>query len=245
MTNEQLAEFINAGGNDELIPLLWEKVKKLMYRRAGGYYRAFAELFDKAGVTVWDIKQAAYPAFLKAIEAYKNKGSGYKFTTFLRYPMQIAVKELIGSDPLNNSDSLNIPAYNDDKQDTDQLELVADDRSTEEYERIETADLCRTVRETVELLPEQYREVIKRRYYRCQNLREIAADMTLSLERVRGIESQALRKLRGYSVIRRLGDELGYTSKPITHDNAAQWKNHGITYLEKTAMERADITRDF
>ena len=40
MTNEQLAEFIKQGGNDELIPILWERIRKLMYMKAAKVYCA-------------------------------------------------------------------------------------------------------------------------------------------------------------------------------------------------------------
>jgi len=75
MTNEQLAGFIKAGGNDELIPLLWANIKKLMYMKADRAYRLYNGACDKAGVTPMDIKQVCYNAFLKAIEAYKPDGN--------------------------------------------------------------------------------------------------------------------------------------------------------------------------
>ena len=34
MTNEQLAVFIQQGDSDELIPVLWEKVRKLVYLKS-------------------------------------------------------------------------------------------------------------------------------------------------------------------------------------------------------------------
>ena len=45
MTNEQLAAFIKEGGNDELIPILWERVRKLMYMKSDKVYRAMQSRF--------------------------------------------------------------------------------------------------------------------------------------------------------------------------------------------------------
>lgn len=43
MTNEMLAGFIQQGGNDELIPLLWDNVKVLVYTLSDRLYRAYSE----------------------------------------------------------------------------------------------------------------------------------------------------------------------------------------------------------
>ena len=38
MTNEQLAKFIKEGDSDDLKPVLWERVKKLLYKKATQEY---------------------------------------------------------------------------------------------------------------------------------------------------------------------------------------------------------------
>lgn len=55
MTNEMLAQFIQEGGNDELIPILWEKVRKLLYVKADRFYSLYKSACDGSGVDVWDI----------------------------------------------------------------------------------------------------------------------------------------------------------------------------------------------
>ena len=40
MTNEQLAGFIQSGVNDELIPILWERIRKLMHMKSDKVYNA-------------------------------------------------------------------------------------------------------------------------------------------------------------------------------------------------------------
>ena len=68
MTNEQLAAFIKQGGNDELIPILWERIRKIMYMKSDRVYSALQSRFIQCGYDVWDLKQSCYTAFLKAIE---------------------------------------------------------------------------------------------------------------------------------------------------------------------------------
>lgn len=95
MTNEQLATLIKQGGNDELIPILWERIRKIMYMKSDRVYSALQSRFNQCGYDVWDLKQSSYMAFLKAIEGYKPE-SGNKFTSYLSYPFKIIVQELTG-----------------------------------------------------------------------------------------------------------------------------------------------------
>lgn len=93
MTNEQLASFIKQGGNDELIPILWERIRKLMYMKSDRVYSALQRRFVQCGVDVWNLKQSCYIAFLKAVEGYKPNGKN-KFTSYLSYPFENVVREL-------------------------------------------------------------------------------------------------------------------------------------------------------
>ena len=72
MTNEQLAGFIQSGGNDELIPILWERIRKLMYMKSDKVYNALQGRFQQCGVEVWDLKAGLlYGVSLKAVEGFK------------------------------------------------------------------------------------------------------------------------------------------------------------------------------
>lgn len=96
MTNEQLAEFIKAGGNDELMPILWERVRKLLYAIANKYYSAHSSRCERCGVTVYDLKQAAYPAYLGAVRAFDSQ-KGYQFTAYLGLQFKSAVRPLFSA----------------------------------------------------------------------------------------------------------------------------------------------------
>ena len=93
MTNEQLAAFIKQGDNDELIPILWERIRKIMYMKSDSVYSTLQGRFQQCGVDIWDLKQSCYMAFLKAIDGYKPD-TGNKFTSNLSYPFKNTVNEL-------------------------------------------------------------------------------------------------------------------------------------------------------
>lgn len=107
MTNEQLAEFIQQGGNDELLPLLWEKTHKLVYMHCSRLYNGNIERFKRHGIDEWDLKQSAYEGFLAAVKAY-NPEKGYKFNTYLLYHLKNVVRGLIGVSGRKETDSVRL-----------------------------------------------------------------------------------------------------------------------------------------
>lgn len=210
MTNEQLAEFIQQGGNDELIPILWEKVKKLVYMLSDKLYMAYSDHFIKHGVEQWDVRQVSYNAFLKAIQGYKSE-QGYKFTSYLKYPIKNAVnRELLnGKDPLNSCTSLDAPLkQSDGSEDTiTMIDIIPDNKSNDFLERIDADSMAGTLWEIVRELKERQRDVIIARYKENKMLKEVAEIMGVSAERVRQIEYAALKELRKKETVRQLASE--------------------------------------
>lgn len=238
MTNEQLAGFIKQGGNDELIPILWENVKKLLYKFSDRYYRAYSDDLTQCGITTWDIKQQAYSAFLKAIEGYDDS-KWYKFTSFLKYPFKNAVRELRRRDPLNDCESLNTPV-NDENEDTELMEFVADEHSTDFVEQVDNDEVKRVVHTAVDNLPEAEREAIQEYFFNGKTYTEIAADKKKSAECIRQTTARALKTLRRNRDIRRLGDDLGYSSARCYNNSISGFARTGISNVEIVAIARAD-----
>lgn len=52
MTNEQLAALAQDPDNAELVPVLWEKVKSLLYQKAGTVYNARKSRFQELRCSV-------------------------------------------------------------------------------------------------------------------------------------------------------------------------------------------------
>jgi RNA polymerase sigma factor (sigma-70 family) len=200
MTNEMLAGFIQQGGNDELIPLLWENVRKLLYMKSERFYRLHKDSCDGSGVEAWDIKQACYTAFLDAVKAFKPD-SGNKFTSYLNYPFKQAVRELLRIRTgkrviLNSCTSLDKPIENSDGELCTMLDLVADDNAFNFVENAEGKSDAETIRAIVDTLSEPQKCVIQAYFFKDETLQAIAEKLHVSPERVRQIKAKALRQLR-------------------------------------------------
>lgn len=225
MTNEMLADFIKQGGNDELIPILWEKVRVLLYGKSDTFYRLNKEQCDRKGVDNWDIRQASYTAYLKAVRSFDIK-TGYKFTTYLAYPFKNALKDLLGAttkrarqEPLNNSTSLDKPIEQSDGDTITMGELIADDSSLDFIQDMERTAEAETVRRIVETLPDVQKDVIKAYYFEGMTLSAIAEKLGVSRESVRQIRYKALKILRENKQLRELytGYQHHYNWIAVSH----------------------------
>lgn len=212
MTNEQLAVFIQQGDSDELIPVLWEKVRKLIYLKSEQFYRLHETACSRRGVELWDIKQVSYSAFLDAVKAFKAD-SGYKFTSFLKYPFRNTVNELLGlrskagrNEPLNNCASLDKPVSDED-EDCALIDLQEDEHSTDFIAKIESDNISDIIRSEVEALGEPYSKVIRLYYLEGKKLAEIGELLGVSGERVRQLRYKGERELRKSKVLRKLYNE--------------------------------------
>lgn len=206
MTNEQLATFIKQGSNDELIPILWERIRKLMYMKSDNVYGALQSRFIQCGVDIWDLKQSCYMAFLKAIEGYKPDSKN-KFTSYLSYPFKNAVRELTGvrvhkNEPLNNCTSLEVPVSDDEN--ITLADTLIDETAVNAPECVELEDDYRILHEAVDSLKEPMNHVINAYYFENKSIKDIGKEMSVSIERIRRIKADGLRKLRGLESLKQL-----------------------------------------
>lgn len=77
MTNEQLAQFIQQGGNDELLPLLWDNTRLIIYKKCGQIWRFYSEKLTLHGYSLDDLEQEGYNALVCAVGQLKIE-KGYK-----------------------------------------------------------------------------------------------------------------------------------------------------------------------
>ena len=215
MDNEKLADFIHQGGNDELIPVLWEKVRKLVYMRSEKFYKLNKDLCDRRGVDIWDIKQESYTAYLYALKSF-DISQGYKFTTYLERPLKNAIGDLLGrskrevNEPLNSYKSLDKSVTLPDGKETELFELVPDKSSLDFVERMETLSEYETIHEIVDSLPEPCKSVVNKHYFQGVTFTAIADEMGVSKERIRQIHLRALKILRNNKDLREI---YGYYEK--------------------------------
>ena len=100
MTSEQLVTYIQQGGK-ELLPILWERVKRLCFMLCGQYYSKYRERFAACGVELCDLRQECYAAFLAAVRSYKAESGGSNADAVANVPHTPAIKQQT-PDPANN-----------------------------------------------------------------------------------------------------------------------------------------------
>lgn len=208
MTNEEIAVQI-LSGSEELCPLLWEQVEKLLHYWARRYYNANRDRFTRHGVELCDLEQELYFAFRQAIRYYKPD-SGYKFTTFLRHPFLKTCRQLLGGnrkepDPLNNCLSLDRPADpENDSEGTTLGDLQADSSAADVLERMEQAAAAELIRAEVDRLPERQADAVKLYYFDGLTLEQVGGLLDVSYQRTEQILSNARRTLRKSRELRTL-----------------------------------------
>ena len=197
MSNEELAARIQAGER-ELIPELWEQVRRFVWMKARSRYL----LTDGyGGVEVEDLAQSGFLALLEAVESFEPEGE-YKFLTYLSYHLKTAFAESGGyrslkRDPLNSCTSLDTPL--DDSQDSDTLlDLQADpaDNFEDVEQRLWLQQLHNALERAMNDLPERQRDTLHRRYWKGETLRDISKTEGVAIEAVRQWEKRAFRSIK-------------------------------------------------
>ena len=162
MTSDELAIRIKAGER-ELIPQLWEQVKRLvaffMTRWSIIYTLSKPVDFD-------DYMQSGYIAMMDAVEHYDPaKGA---FNTILKYYLKNAFRHEAGirtrkqrNDALRYAYSLYIPTEDEDDS-IPMLEIIEDEQASMEFERRE---LHRLLDALLAKLPKVQRTAIIEKYY--------------------------------------------------------------------------------
>lgn len=170
MTNERLAELIREGGNDELLPLLWDKTQLLIYQKCGQLWRLYSEKLERFGYSLDDLRQESYNALLFAVKGFKSE-KGYKFTTYLNYGLKRVIRGLLSGDAdvLNQpgTQSLEQPLSESSEGDTLLVgDVVPDEQAAAVYEDIERLDEYNILYEAIDSLPDVERRVIIEYYFK-------------------------------------------------------------------------------
>lgn len=196
MSNEELARRIQNGETD-LIPTLWEQVRRFIYREAYRRHRATEGL---GGVEVDDLVQSGYIALVKAVASFQPDGE-YAFLTYLGKQLKTSFAEAGGyrtskRDPLNDADSLDAPLTDD--TDTTKGDMLADpvDQYEDAERRIWLEQLRDALGKAMEDLPPEWREVLRRYYWDGQTLEEISAATGIHKNNVDNRRHKGLKQLR-------------------------------------------------
>lgn len=203
MSNEELVAAIQ-GGAVELMGQLWEQVEGLVSWKANHIMTAL-EGCGGRGVEFEDLYQSGYLAMVAAVNTY-DPAAGGAFSTWLMYHLKNAFAEATGyrtqkgrKEPLNNAISLDTP-LSDDADSDDLMDVVADPAGLQWRECLEESMWRKQLQEAVgaalSTVPEQYREILRLRYWEDMTLEDVGDLRGISKERVRQMENKGIRILR-------------------------------------------------
>lgn len=251
MTNEQLAVFIQQdGGKSDLLPVLWERVRKLCYMLCDRFYYRYESSFTACGCELTDCHQECYFSFLEAVRSFKP-AKGFKFTSYLETWIKQRMRELLGirnarqlnRKPLDNAVSLDAALPGEDGKEMSLHDVIADDTSQEPFESLldEIADerTRAAICEALKQLPERERDMIMLYYFQSKSFKEICKLQSLSVERVRQIKASAIRHLQSNTKLKLIYCENEAERKLHTtscgsvfgwidlHDKLERLKKHG------------------
>lgn len=179
----------------------WEQVERLLYQLARRFYRRYgAERCARHGVTLEDLKQECYFAFLDAVRAYKPE-KGYQLTTYLTRASEGRFRACMGllrkTDPLDMADSLNEPL----PEGGEAGDVIPDEQAAGELEAVDTHAAMEYYRQVLdaamEALPSMQAAILRRRFYGGQTRPQIAKALRCTTGDVCREEQKALRALRG------------------------------------------------
>lgn len=186
MTNEELAEIIQRADSKSAKAELWENNKGLIYHFARQYYNP-----DRP-YSVEDLAQQGYFALLYAVKSY-DKEKGYKFTTYLHFSFQRAIRKMMNAEPYYMS--LDTPLG--EEKEMSLSDVVPDDNALEELEiALNLTGDQQAINNALERLESSQRDLIISIYFHGETRTSISERLSHSIEAIRQRERKALRILR-------------------------------------------------
>lgn len=203
MTNEEYAVAVKAGRAEYIAPL-WENVERLIRVNCRRYWSEYCTRFTQCGVTPEDLLQEPFLALMDAVAAYDDS-TGYKLTSYLRYPIQNRFNALLGfrsrnhSNPLNNCASLNDPIG--DEEDCELMDLTPDPNAERLFRQTERDDYIAYWHSVLEdamqrKLDRQQKDIVYDFYYLRLQKAVIAEKYGMTLHEVQLILRKSLDALR-------------------------------------------------
>ncbi len=203
MSNEELVAEIQAGAIERMGEL-WEQVAGLVKWKAKQVMTGLDLSGSTPGVEFDDLYQSGYLALVRAVEGYNpDRGA---FSTWFMLCLKKAFTEATGyrttrerNEPLNYAISIDTP-LSDDPDSGTLAEVIADPAGEK---GLETRDeimwrqqLHEALEEALDGIPEEYSNVLRRRYYQGQSLLDVATEQGVSVSRIQQKEAKGIRLLR-------------------------------------------------
>ncbi len=226
-TNAALAA-LAATGNSYALGQLWELNKGLLRSMFWKWYPAHKAQADAHGLTADDFEQEGFFAVQHAAQTYDPAQGA--FTTWLTAAMQRQIQRTLtnghartvtgedgrqhttSADLLNHCTSLDVPLDDEDGGSATLGDLKEDATAAAELDAVEDKlfqeQLHSALEEALAKLTDREADVLRRRYYQQQPLREVGAAYDVAASRAQQIERTALHKLGRNPKLCRFHDEV-------------------------------------
>lgn len=203
MTNEMLADAIKNNGEKGLITILWEKVRRLLYLKSDRIFFMMKERFAAVGVECSDLHQECYFVFLQALENYKPP---FKFTTFLEFPFKSMIAKMLKKRKTDEAanDVYTISINEPLTEDGNSLAEIIPDPQNDIYTISDKKTDSEIIREEVEKLKENQKNVIKLYYFSELNDVKISEIIQIRPASVCQLRHRALSQLRRSGILKKL-----------------------------------------
>ena len=207
---------------------LWELNKGLLRSMFWKWYPAYKAQADAHGLTADDFEQEGFFAVQHAAQTYDPAQGA--FTTWLTAAMQRQIQRTLtngharnvtgedgrqhttSADPLNHCTSLDVPLDDEDGGSATLGDLQEDPAAAAELDAVEDElfqeQLHSALEEALAKLTDREADVLRRRYYQQQPLREVGAAYDVAASRAQQIERTALHKLGRNPKLCRFHDEV-------------------------------------
>lgn len=211
ITNEELCARIQDGERD-LIPDLWEQVRKLYDLKASQFYTMHEAQCRAAGAELDDLRQTAFFGFLQSVEAY-DRESGLTFAAYIKFPLLRVLSEAAGirgaqartADALRVAVSLDSEIRGEKGENVGTLaDCVPDPSALDFVESLDAESVGQMIRDEVAALMPAYRETVERYYFRGEDMPTQADRRGLSAQRISQLLHRGLQELAKRPALRNL-----------------------------------------
>lgn len=264
-TNAALAA-LAATGNSYALGQLWELNKGLLRSMFWKWYPAHKTQADAHGLTADDFEQEGFFAVQHAAQTYDPAQGA--FTTWLTAAMQRQIQRTLtnghartvtgedgrqhttSADLLNHCTSLDVPLDDEDGGSATLGDLKEDATAAAELDAVEDKlfqeQLHSALEEALAKLTDREADVLRRRYYQQQPLREVGEAYGVAWSRAQQVEKAAMRKLRRNPALCRFHDEViqhhAYRGTSFgSWQYSGSVEEHLVEYLESKGAYLHDV----
>lgn len=264
-TNAALAA-LAATGNSYALGQLWELNKGLLRSMFWKWYPAHKAQADAHGLTADDFEQEGFFAVQHAAQTYDPAQGA--FTTWLTAAMQRQIQRTLtnghartvtgedgrqhttSADLLNHCTSLDVPLDDEDGGSATLGDLKEDATAAAELDAVEDKlfqeQLHSALEEALAKLTNREADVLRRRYYQQQPLREVGEAYGVAWSRAQQVEKAAMRKLRRNPALCRFHDEViqhhAYRGTSFgSWQYSGSVEEHLVEYLESKGAYLHDV----